>query len=56
VLSSVDLIGRSHPQRTLSIAASHKESELLHDELEIMGRDHLYEETLEEVLKLLSEY
>ncbi|HLZ63615.1 MAG TPA: glucose-6-phosphate dehydrogenase assembly protein OpcA [Ktedonosporobacter sp.] len=55
VLTSVELAERTRPQRTVSMAATHKESELLHDELEIMGRDHLYEETLQEVFDLLTE-
>ncbi len=40
-------------QRMVNITAMHKESNLLHRELEIMGRDHLYEETLHEVFALL---
>ncbi|HTK11697.1 MAG TPA: glucose-6-phosphate dehydrogenase assembly protein OpcA [Ktedonobacteraceae bacterium] len=46
--------GTQSPQRTVSIASIHKASELLHDELEIMGRDYLYEETLHEVFDLLA--
>jgi glucose-6-phosphate dehydrogenase assembly protein OpcA len=46
--------GTQSPQRTVSIASVHKASELLHDELEIMGHDHLFEETLLEVSELLS--
>jgi hypothetical protein len=54
VTTSVELSqGTQSPQRTVSIASVHKTSELLHDELEIMGRDHLYEETLHEVFELL---
>ncbi|MBV9231070.1 MAG: glucose-6-phosphate dehydrogenase assembly protein OpcA [Chloroflexi bacterium] len=54
VLTSVEMAGETRPQRTVSIAATHKESELLHDELEIMGRDHVYEQMLQEVFELLS--
>ncbi len=53
VLTSVELSQGSRPQRTVSLAATHDISELLHDELEIMGRDHLYEATLQEVFALL---
>ncbi|GAC1398146.1 MAG: glucose-6-phosphate dehydrogenase assembly protein OpcA [Ktedonobacteraceae bacterium] len=54
VLTSVALEKETRPQRTVSMAATHKVSELLHDELEIISRDHLYEETLQEVYALLS--
>ncbi len=55
VFTSVELSqGTQVPQRTVSITSVHKVSELLHDELEIMGRDHLYEETLHEVFELLA--
>ena len=53
VLTSVELSEGVRPQRTVSLAASHKESELLHDELEIMGHDLLFEQTLEELTELL---
>jgi Glucose-6-P dehydrogenase subunit len=53
VYTSAELPGGAYPQRTVSVAATHKESDLLHHELEIMGRDHLYEETIQEVLALL---
>ncbi len=54
VLTSVELAKGTRPQRTVSLTATHKESELLHDELEIMGRDHLYEGALREVCDLLT--
>jgi len=38
----------------VNVAATHKETELLNDELEIMGHDHLYEQTLHEVSDLLA--
>jgi hypothetical protein len=53
VLTSVELSRETRPQRTVSLAAAHNESELLHDELEITGHDYLFEETLQEVAELL---
>jgi glucose-6-phosphate dehydrogenase assembly protein OpcA len=53
VLTSVELSDEIRPQRTVNLAAAHKESELLHDELEIMGHDYLFEQTLEELTELL---
>ena len=54
VLTSVALEQETRPKRTVSMAATPKVSTLLHDELEIISRDHLYEETLQEVRELLS--
>ncbi len=54
VLTSVELEQEKRPQRTVSMAATRKVSSLLHDELEIINRDVLYEETLQEVRELLS--
>jgi len=54
VLTSVEVPGSARPPRAVNIAATHKESDLLHNELEIMGRDYLYEETLHEVFDLLA--
>jgi glucose-6-phosphate dehydrogenase assembly protein OpcA len=56
VLTSVVLPEGTRPPRTVNIAATHKESDLLHDELEITGRDLLYEETLHEVFALLGSH
>jgi glucose-6-phosphate dehydrogenase assembly protein OpcA len=53
VLTSVILSRETRPQRTVSLAATNKESVLLHDELEITGHDHLFEETLQEVAELV---
>ncbi|TMD66536.1 MAG: hypothetical protein E6I91_08980 [Chloroflexi bacterium] len=53
VLTSVLLPHETRPDRTVSLAAAYKESELLHDELEIMGHDYLFEQTLEEMAELL---
>ena len=54
VLTSVELAHETRPQRTVSLASTRKESELLHDELEIMGHDHPFEQTLQEVAELLA--
>lgn len=53
VTTSVELDKTSLPQRTVSMAANSAVSELLHDELEIMGRDYLYEDTLRAMVQLL---
>lgn len=54
ISTAVEISGETRLQRTVNVASMHKESELLHRELEIMGRDHLYEETLHEVFALLT--
>jgi glucose-6-phosphate dehydrogenase assembly protein OpcA len=54
VLTSVELTEGVRPQRTVSMAATHDVSELIHDELEIVGHDFLYEQTLQEVSTLLT--
>jgi len=54
VITSVEVPDNPSLQRVVNVAATHKETELLNDELEIMGRDHLYEETLHEVFDLLA--
>lgn len=53
VLTSVELSRETRPQRTVSLAAARKESDLLHDELDITGHDYLFEQTLQEVAELL---
>jgi hypothetical protein len=53
VLTSVELSQETRQQRTVSLAALHNESELLHDELEITGHDYPFEHTLQEVAELL---
>lgn len=53
VLTSVELSLGVRPQRTVILASTPSESELLHDELEIMGHDRLFEQTLQEVADLL---
>jgi glucose-6-phosphate dehydrogenase assembly protein OpcA len=54
VLTSVDLSQGTRPQRTVSLTSETKETKLFNDELEIIGHDHLYEQTLQEVTDLLS--
>jgi len=54
VLTSVELSQETRPQRTVSLASVHNESELLHDELEITGHDYPFEHTLQEVAELLA--
>ncbi|HEU5229500.1 MAG TPA: hypothetical protein VFU49_16900, partial [Ktedonobacteraceae bacterium] len=54
VFTAVELAACSRPQRTVYLEATYKEGDLLHEELEIMGRDHPYEETLHTVFELLT--
>ena len=54
VSTAVELSQGTRPQRTVRVASARKEHDLLHDELEITGHDHLYEETLHEVFELLN--
>lgn len=53
VLTSVETAKETRPQRTVSLATDHAESQLLSEELEIMKRDLLYEQTLQEIAELL---
>jgi hypothetical protein len=53
VSTLVELDQGARPPHTVSVASSQIESKLLQTELEIMGRDLLYEETLHEVFDLL---
>ncbi len=55
VLTSVELPDTIRPQGTAHLASVSKDQQLLSTELEIMGRDQLYEETLHEVSDLLSQ-
>jgi len=55
VTPSVQIPGSNRPQGTVDISATHKENIMLNDELEIMGRDYLYEQTLHEVFSLLKQ-
>ncbi|HEX4203800.1 MAG TPA: glucose-6-phosphate dehydrogenase assembly protein OpcA [Ktedonobacteraceae bacterium] len=54
VITSVKLEEGIRPRRAVSIGASQKVSDLLHNEMEIMSRDELYEEILHEVFDLLA--
>jgi glucose-6-phosphate dehydrogenase assembly protein OpcA len=53
VSTLVELDQGTRPPRTVHVASSQDESKLLQNELEIMGRNPLYEETLHEVFDLL---
>lgn len=57
VLTSAQLPeeGGALPQRNVNVATPQDASVLLHDELEIIGRDHLYEAALHEVFEMLAE-
>nr|BBH88898.1 hypothetical protein KTC_36490 [Thermosporothrix sp. COM3] len=54
-LTVVTLPEGASPPRTVPIPGTQPAIDLLHEELEIIGRDHLYEDTLQEVYQLLSE-
>ncbi|MDQ2903393.1 MAG: glucose-6-phosphate dehydrogenase assembly protein OpcA [Ktedonobacteraceae bacterium] len=51
--TSVSLKKDTGPQRVVRLTDQHRESTLLHAELQITGHDHLFEETLHEVAALL---
>ncbi len=53
VLTSVELSQETRSQRTVNLAEVRNESDLLHDELEILGHDYLFEQTLQEVAEML---
>ena len=52
--TSVELSHETLPRRSVSLAAVQTESELLHDELEILGHDYHFEQTLKEVTEMLA--
>ena len=54
VITAVELPQKTRPQRTVTMAASRKSSDLLHDELEIVTRDTQYEQALQEVADMLA--
>jgi hypothetical protein len=54
-MTSIDLSHEARPRRSVSLAAVNKESDLLYDELEILGHDHQFEQTLKEVTDMLAE-
>ena len=53
-MTSIDLSHEARPRRSVILAALNKESDLLHDELEILGHDHHFEQTLQEVTDMLA--
>jgi glucose-6-phosphate dehydrogenase assembly protein OpcA len=55
ILTSVELSHEARSTRTVSLLAVQNESELLHDELEILGHDYPFEQTLLEVAEMLTE-
>jgi glucose-6-phosphate dehydrogenase assembly protein OpcA len=55
ILISVEFSHEVRSKRNVSLLAVQKESELLHDELEILGHDYPFEQTLLEVAEMLSE-
>ena len=52
--TSIELSHETRSRRSVSLAAVHTESELLHDELEILGHDYQFEQTLKEVTEMLA--
>jgi hypothetical protein len=54
-LTSVELSYETDSRRSVSLAGVQNESELLHDELEILGHDYLFEQMLKEVTEMLGE-
>jgi hypothetical protein len=54
-MTSVELSYETGSRRSVSLAAVQNESELLHDELEILGHDYLFEQMLKEVTEMLGE-
>jgi glucose-6-phosphate dehydrogenase-like protein OpcA len=55
VLTSVQLSPEARFTRTVSLSIVQNESDLLHDELEILGHDYHFEQTLLEVAEMLAE-
>ena len=52
-MTSIELSHETRSRRSVSLAAVYNESELLHDELEILGHDYHFEQTLKEVTEML---
>ena len=52
--TSIELSYEARSRRSVSLAAVQNESELLHDELEILGHDYHFEQTLREVTEMLA--
>ncbi len=53
VLTSVEAFQETPPRRTVNLPVRHDESELVRNELEIMGHDQLFEQALQEVKMLV---
>ena len=53
VLTSIELAQEVRAKRLVSLSAVHNESELLHNELEMVSHDSLFEQILREVTELL---
>jgi glucose-6-phosphate dehydrogenase assembly protein OpcA len=53
-MTLIELSHETRPRRSVSLAAVHSESELVHDELEILGHDYHFEQTLKEVTEMLA--
>jgi len=54
-ITTVETDGQTRFRRAVALPVEHQAPELLHTELEITRRDHLYEETLHAVYELLTE-
>jgi hypothetical protein len=52
--TSIELSHETQSRRSVSLAVVHNASELLHDELEILGHDYHFEQTLKEVTEMLA--
>jgi len=55
VITTIEVDGETRLRRAVALPVEHQEPELLHTELEITGRDRLYEETIHAVSELLTE-
>jgi hypothetical protein len=53
-VTSIELSHETRPRRSVSLAAVQNESDLLHDELEILGHDYPFEQTLKEMTEMLA--
>ncbi len=53
-VTSIELSHETRARRSVSLAAVQNESDLLHDELEILGHDYHFEQTLKEVTEMLA--
>jgi glucose-6-phosphate dehydrogenase assembly protein OpcA len=53
-VTSIELSYETRSRRSVSLATVQNESDLLHDELEILGHDYQFEQTLKEVTEMLA--